>query len=112
MSDAARRDWGVTACRYDVPAGGGAFALSNLTIGLFLVAQDEHRLALGSDRRHHIPLSADEGWILPGGAAGICEFDNAHSYLTVSFDSRCSTMSGWIRARAFRPHVGGLGTTF
>ncbi|WP_246642698.1 AraC family transcriptional regulator [Rhizobium croatiense] len=108
MSNAARPDWGVTACRYDVPAGGGAFALSNLTIGLFLVAQDEHRLALGSDRRHHIPLSADDGWILPAGAAGICEFDDAHSYLTVSFDKHMLDDVGLDTSTAFRPHVGGL----
>ena len=96
------------ARRHDVPAGGGAFVLSDLTVGLFLVAQDEHRLALGSDRRSHIPLSAGDGWILPAGAAGICEFEDAHSYVTVGFDKHMLEDVGLDPGTAFRPHVGGL----
>src|SRR5690242_7830413 len=69
--------------RMEVPAGGGAFALPRLTVGLFLVGQDSHRIALGSDRKRHIPLAAGEGWILPPDSDGVCEFDAPHSYATL-----------------------------
>lgn len=101
-----RPDSGVTAGRHDVAAGGGPFGLPCLTIGLFLVAQDQHRLALGSDRRSHIPLSIDDGWILPSGASGTCEFDEAHSFVTVGFDRHVLDDVGFDAARAFKPHVG------
>lgn len=96
----------MTAGRHDVPAGGGAFVLPCLTIGLFLVGQEQHRLALGSDRRSHIPLSVDEGWILPSGASGRCEFDEAHSFVTVAFDKQMLDDVGLDPGRAFRPRVG------
>ncbi|MFQ6180792.1 hypothetical protein ACLMJV_02385 [Sinorhizobium meliloti] len=72
------------------------------------MAQDQHRLALGSDRPKHIPHSIDDGWILPEGAAGTCEFEEAHSFLTVGFDEQVLGDVGFSPRTAFRPHVGGL----
>jgi len=96
----------VVAGRQDVAAGGGPFALGRLTIGVFLVGQQTHRLALGCDRRRHIPLEAEDGWILPEGADGICEFDAPHSYLTVAFDAKFLIDAGMDLNQSFRPHVG------
>lgn len=70
--------------RQILPAGGGAFRLEHATIGVFLGDQPEHRLALGADRAERIPLSAQQGWIMPAGAEGMCEFDRPLDFLTVS----------------------------
>ena len=74
----------LTAQTTNLPAGGGAFRLEQTTIGVFLADQPEHRLALGSDRAEQVPLTAQQGWIMPAGAEGICEFDRPLDFLTVS----------------------------
>lgn len=90
----------------EVPAGGGAFALLRLTVGLFLVGQDSHRLALGSDRKRHIPLAAGEGWILPPDSDGVCEFDAPHSYATLEFTDSLLSEAGFDSRRGFAPAIG------
>jgi AraC family transcriptional regulator len=92
----------------EVPAGGGAFALPRLTVGLFLVGQDSHRLALGSDRKRHIPLAAGEGWILPPDSDGVCEFDQPHSYATLELAGPLLADAGFDSRRGFAPAVGRL----
>jgi AraC family transcriptional regulator len=92
----------------EVPAGGGAFTLPRLTVGLFLVGQDGHRLALGSDRKRHIPLAAGEGWILPPDSDGVCEFDAPHSYATLELTDSLLIDAGFDTARGFAPAVGKL----
>jgi AraC family transcriptional regulator len=92
----------------EVPAGGGAFALSRLTVGLFLVGQDRHRIALGSDKRRHIPLAAGEGWILPSGSVGVCEFDEPHVYATLELTGSLLDDAGFDMKRGFVPAVGRL----
>jgi AraC family transcriptional regulator len=92
----------------EVPAGGGAFALPRLTVGLFLVGQDSHRLALGSDRKRHIPLAAGEGWILPPDSDGVCEFDAPHSYATLELTDSLLADAGFDSRRGFAPAIGRL----
>lgn len=94
--------------RNDVPAGGGAFSLPRLTVGLFLVGQGSHRLALGSDRKRHIPLAAGEGWILQHGSAGVCEFDEPHAYATLELPDSLLGEAGFDSSRGFAPVVGKL----
>jgi AraC family transcriptional regulator len=69
-----------------VGAGGGAFTLPRLTLGVFHTSQPTHRLALGTDRRSVLPLMQDQGWILPAGSAGFCEYDSDLDVTTVEFD--------------------------
>ncbi|MEM8949717.1 MAG: AraC family transcriptional regulator [Pseudomonadota bacterium] len=57
------------------PAGGGAFRLERLTIGIFHNDQPTHRFSLGADKAEDIPLKANQGWILPPGASGICTYE-------------------------------------
>ena len=92
----------------EVPAGGGPFTLPQLTIGLFLVDQDSHRIALGSDARRHVPLPAGGGWILPQGSSGICEFDQPHSYVTLELSDTLLGDVGFDSSRGFAPMVGKL----
>lgn len=68
---------GLLAHRSSLPPGGGPYGLERLSIGVFLTAQPDHRLSLGADRRRHLPLDRHQGWILPAGAEGQCEFDAA-----------------------------------
>ena len=68
-----------------LPAGGGTFRLPGLTMGVFLVDQHSHRLAVGSDRRSDIPLMKYEGWLLPAGCEGVCEYDEPLDVLTFEF---------------------------
>lgn len=90
------------------PPGGGAFALPRLTVGVFLVDQAGHRIAVGSDRKRSVPLSAGEGWILPAGAAGICEYDDALSYLKLELPKALLDDVGFDRSMGFNPVVGSL----
>jgi AraC family transcriptional regulator len=66
-------------------AGGGAFALTSLTLGIFHTDQPTHRLALGGDRRRLLPLVQNQGWILPAGCEGLCEYDHDLNVTTVTF---------------------------
>ncbi|WP_246621488.1 MULTISPECIES: AraC family transcriptional regulator [Rhizobium] len=99
-------DW-LTAGRLDLPAGGGAFAIPRLAIGLFLVDQDRHRIAVGSDRKRVVPLRAGDGWILPAGSSGTCEYDDELSFLRVDLSDALLKDVGFDRA-VFNPVVGSL----
>lgn len=107
-ASAASTSGRTSAAAYDVPPGGGAFALPRLTVGLFLVPQDSHRIGLGGDRKRHIPLAAGDGWILPSGSEGVCEFDRPHSYLTLALDGDLLDEVGFERAADCGPVVGKL----
>jgi AraC family transcriptional regulator len=86
-----------------VGPGGGAFALSDVTIGLFHVAQPDHRIAIGSDKTVTRPMAPDQGWVMPAGANGICAFDQPLDFTTVSIPGSLLTEAG---APALRPMVG------
>lgn len=98
---------GIYAITSTLPAGGGAYALPDLTVGVFLNDQPQHCLSLGSDRRRHLPLARHEGWILPAGADGLCEFD---APLDVTMVSIPATLFGDVApaAGAAEPVVGAL----
>jgi AraC family transcriptional regulator len=98
----------MAAARAVLPPGGGPFALPRLTLGVFLVAQPAHRLALGGDRRSLAPLAAGEGWLLPAGAEGVREFDAPLEVQTVSVDAALLAEVGLERPEAVRPVVGAL----
>lgn len=98
----------LTARRMDVPPGGGAFELPRLAIGVFLVPQPTHRVAVSSDRKRHVPLEANEGWILPSGSTGVCEYDDPLSYLFVEFTDASLSEIGFDPAYGFNPIVGPL----
>jgi AraC family transcriptional regulator len=85
-----------------VGAGGGAFVLPDVTIGLFHVAQPDHRIAIGSDKTVTRPLAPDQGWVMPAGANGICAFDQPLDFTTVSIPGSLLAEAG---ARAVRPVV-------
>ncbi|CDZ61931.1 AraC family transcriptional regulator LumQ [Neorhizobium galegae bv. orientalis] len=95
----------LTAEKLHTPPGGGRFAISRLALGLFLVDQARHRIAIGSDKRLHVPLKAGEGWILPAGATGICEYDEALSFLRLEVPENLLTDVGFEHSD-FRPVVG------
>ncbi|WP_245440374.1 AraC family transcriptional regulator [Neorhizobium sp. T25_13] len=95
----------LTAERLHTPPGGGRFAISRLALGLFLVDQERHRIAIGSDKRLHLPLKAGEGWILPAGATGICEYDEALSFLRLEIPENLLADVGFEHSD-FRPVVG------
>ncbi|MEL6977474.1 MAG: AraC family transcriptional regulator [Pseudomonadota bacterium] len=96
----------VSAVRLETPAGGGAFEMARLSIGVFLVDQPSHQIALGSDQRLARPLSAQEGWILPAGAQGLCEYDAAHAFALVEIDHALLEEAGFDPRRPFAPHIG------
>ncbi|MCR4265054.1 AraC family transcriptional regulator [Nitratireductor sp. ZSWI3] len=98
----------LTARRMDVPPGGGSFSLPRLAVGVFLVGQDTHRVAVGSDRKRLVPLPELAGWVLPPGISGVCEFDEAHSYLTVEFANSLLHDVGYDSRRHFEPAFGHL----
>lgn len=70
----------LSASTLETPAGGGAFSLPSVTLGVFLVDQAADRIALGGVRRMHAPLRAREGWVLPKGAEGYCSYDLTHRF--------------------------------
>ena len=90
-----------------LPAGGGAFRLERLTVGIFLTDQPYHRLAVGGDRREFIPLSQKQGWVFSAGTEGICEYDEQLSLVTVSIDDTLLRDAGAAKGGVFR-RVGAL----
>ncbi|MEM6657837.1 MAG: AraC family transcriptional regulator [Pseudomonadota bacterium] len=76
----------VVSNKTKLPAGGGDFALASLSVGIFLNDQPGHRFAHGSSRTIHKPLYKNQGWILPGGSNGVCEYDDVLEFVMVSLD--------------------------
>ena len=87
-------------------AGGGAFHLPRLTLGVFLNDQPAHRLAVGSDRRSHRPLKRHQGWVLPAGSEGLCEYDEGLDVLTIAFGERLLAEVGLDRPDLITPTTG------
>ncbi|MEM7723727.1 MAG: AraC family transcriptional regulator [Pseudomonadota bacterium] len=91
-----------------LPSGGGAFRLEETTLGVFLDDQPTHRLAMGSDKVDVIPLTAQQGWIMPAGAEGLCEFDRPLDFLTISFGADVLRDLGVSDISTLAPQVGDL----
>ncbi|MEO1291729.1 MAG: AraC family transcriptional regulator [Pseudomonadota bacterium] len=96
----------VAAARLDAPAGGGAFQIDRLSIGVFLVDQPTHRIAVGGDKRIDRPMAVHEGWILPAGVSGVCEFDDDHTFVSVEVDDALLQDAGFDPRQAFAPQFG------
>jgi len=97
---------GLRAKKSRLPAGGGPFQLERLTLGVFLNDQPTHRLALGQDRAADRPLTANQGWILPPGASGLCEFDQPLDVMMVELEPAVLQEVGMDDPKAIRPQVG------
>lgn len=96
----------VLAKRVETSAGGGAFDLPKLSIGVFLTDQPAHEISVGSDRPAHTPLKQDEGFILPAGASGFCFYDETHSFLSVEMDESLLREVGLDSPGAIAPRFG------
>ncbi len=79
-----------------------------LTLGVFLNDQDGHRIAVGSDRKNLVPLKAGQGWLLPQGASGICEYDEPLAFVTFEFSEALLRDVGFRGNSDFAPVVGDL----
>ena len=90
------------------PAGGGEFKLERLTIGIFRNDQPTHRFSLGSDRAENIPLKANQGWILPPGATGLCTYDIPLDVMMVEVAPRVLSEVGMPDPGKISPVVGDL----
>ncbi|MEM7775132.1 MAG: AraC family transcriptional regulator [Pseudomonadota bacterium] len=90
------------------PAGGGAFHLPQLSLGVFLIDQPTHRLAVGSDRREHLPLKKFEGWMLPAGSEGVCEYDEPLEVIIIRFDEELLEEVGLRAGDSIAPQTGHL----
>jgi AraC family transcriptional regulator len=97
---------GLRARKSLLPAGGGPFKLERLTLGVFLNDQPGHRLALGTDRADERPLTANQGWILPSGATGICEFDTPLDVMMIEVEPSVLREVGMDRPDTIAPQVG------
>lgn len=91
-----------------LPAGGGAFALSSLTLGIFLNDQPSHRISQGSDRAVLRPLRKHQGWLLPAGSEGVCEYDEDLEFVTVSLDDRLLDEFGLSSGAGFQAIIGDI----
>ncbi|WP_425070156.1 helix-turn-helix domain-containing protein [Roseibium sp.] len=98
----------VVSTRTVLPAGGGAYALPSLTLGIFLNDQPGHRLAHGSSQAAHRPLSKNQGWILPAGSEGLCEYDAELEFVSVSLSHTLLEEFGIGRSFEFEAVVGAL----
>lgn len=99
---------GVNFAKTAFPAGGGAFDLPRVALGVFLSDQPTHRLAVGADRRNHLPLMKNDGWILPAGSVGVCEYDEPLDAIIIDFDQRLLEEVGLAPHDEIVPHAGGL----
>lgn len=89
-----------------LPAGGGEFKLERLTLGVFLNDQPTHRIAFGSDKAVEKPLVAQQGWIMPSGATGICEYDAPLDVMMVEVEPRVLREVGLDDPTSIAPIVG------
>lgn len=92
----------------NLPAGGGAFGLENLTIGIFRNDQPSHRLAVGSDKIQDYPFKANQGWILAPGATGVCHYDAPLDVLMVEVAPSVMAEVGLTNLENLAPVVGDL----
>ncbi|MEM9107392.1 MAG: AraC family transcriptional regulator [Pseudomonadota bacterium] len=98
----------LNAILTSLPAGGGEFKLERLTIGVFRNDQPTHRFSLGSDKAENIPLKANQGWILPPGATGICTYDVPLDVMMVEVAPRVLSEVGMADPATIAPVVGEL----
>jgi len=98
----------LIATTASLPAGGGAYALGALTIGVFLTDQADHRLSVGGDRIERTPLRRNDGWILPAGAEGVCRYDAPLDLVTVSIPEALLRDAGLPAGETPAPTVGPL----
>ncbi|WP_419909899.1 helix-turn-helix domain-containing protein [Hoeflea sp.] len=98
----------LNAVLTSLPAGGGEFKLQRLTIGIFRNDQPTHRFSLGSDKSENIPLKADQGWILPPGATGICTYDVPLDVMMVEVAPRVLSEVGMEDPETVAPVVGDI----
>ena len=92
----------------NLPAGGGDFKLERLTIGVFQNDQPTHRLAIGNDKPQEKPLKANQGWILPPGATGVCQYDAPLDVMMVEVAPRVLSEVGMPDPENIVPVVGDL----
>lgn len=98
---------GLIANSASLPAGGGPFVLQDITLGIFLSDQPTHRLTYGSSRAAHRPLNRNQGWILPAGSEGLCEFDAPLDMLSVSITQEVLQEVG-MTVTEFAPVIGDI----
>ncbi|MET1412280.1 AraC family transcriptional regulator [Roseibium sp. HPY-6] len=91
-----------------LPAGGGAYTLPSLTLGIFLNDQPTHRISHGSSIAKHWPLSKHQGWLLPAGSEGYCEYDDDLEFATVSLNERLLEEFGFHDSAGFQAVVGDI----
>lgn len=96
----------VVAEKSFLPAGGGAFSLPSLTLGIFLNDQPSHRISHGSDRAMHRPLKKHQGWLLPAGSEGVCEYDEDLQFVTVTLNRRLLEEFGVSAETGFQAIIG------
>lgn len=97
---------GLRANRTTLPAGGGPFKLERLTLGVFLNDQPTHRLTFGDGKAEATPLMANQGWIMPSGAIGKCEFDKPLDVMMVEVEPSVLREVGMDRPDTIEPKTG------
>lgn len=98
----------AVAWQVNIPPGGVDFTLPRLGLGVCLVPQPTHHVTLSTRRRRHVPMRANEGWILQAGSVGLCEYDDAHAYLFAEFTDSLLDSVGFDRQGDFEPVIGPL----
>ena len=91
-----------------LPAGGGSFELPSLSLGIFLNDQPTHRFAHGSSLATAMPLTTNQGWILPAGSNGVCEYDDALEFVMVNLDDTILDEFGLGKGFEFKAIVGDI----
>ena len=98
----------LSAILTSFPAGGGEFKLERLTIGIFHNDQPTHRFSLGQDKTQSIPLKANQGWILPPGASGMCTYEAPLEVTMVEVAPRVLSEVGMADPKTTAPVVGDI----
>ena len=98
----------VISNRSTLSAGGGGYELPSLSIGIFLNDQPTHRFAHGTTRTELLPLESNQGWILPAGSNGACEFDDDLEFVLVSLNVQILAEFGMEANFDFQAIVGEL----
>ncbi|WP_424932966.1 helix-turn-helix domain-containing protein [Amaricoccus macauensis] len=90
------------------PSGGCNYSFCNISLGIFRADQPTHHFSCCSSKADHKPVEKYQGWILPAGTSGVCEFDDQHEITVLSIDPRLFEEAGMPRNSDFRPVLGDI----
>lgn len=103
------RNWANGSSAFAIASPGeGTFAFESVVVGVVVKDQPRHWTRLGDAKQRLLPLTAGNGWVLPGGIDGWCAWTEPQCFLNVSIGREVLRSSGLDISSNFRPVFGSV----